>query len=47
LPGVNEEIDLCQGVHKNIITRFEGVNEEIDLSLMGPREHYYLSKGGE
>jgi len=44
---VNEEIDLSQGVHKNIITCLEGVNEDIDLFPGGPKEHYYLSKGGE
>jgi len=29
---VNKEIDLSQGVHKNIITRLKGVNKESDLS---------------
>jgi len=32
LPGLNKEIDLSKGAHKNIITSLEGVNKEIDLS---------------
>jgi len=32
LPGANEEINLSQGVHKNIITCLKGVNKESDLS---------------
>ena len=45
LPGVNEKIDLSQGVHKNIITHLKGVNKEIDCPLGVQRNIITCLKG--